>query len=236
MLEELWAVLPSLSPETARADARRAILTDDIFRRPSLTSRQKVFKKLGERYLLSGTPAATALFVRALKRTSDPTEMRLLAYVMLLWTDALVYTLSTRWLAPKLTGPRFEADTGDIERELEWLANEVPDIAGWSQVTRKRIAQHYLGILRDCGLATGAARKLLRRPFVPPTVVLFGAQLITGSGERAESLPEHPLFRALGLDTGDVIEALTQLRREGRIEYASQGGIVHFAVREEATP
>lgn len=236
MLEELWAVLPSLSPAMARADVQRAILVEDIFRRPSLTSRVKIFEKLSKRYFLSGTPLATNSFVQALQRTSDPAEMRLLAYVMLLWTDALVYTLSTRWLAPKLTGPRFEADTGDIERELAWLAGEVLDIAEWSQVTRERIAQHYLGILRDCGLATGAAKKLLRRPFVPPTVVLFGAQLITGSGERAESLPEHPLFHALGLNTGDVIEALTQLRREGRIEYASQGGIVHFAVREEAAP
>lgn len=236
MLEELWAVLPYLAPESARANARQAILVDDIFHRPSLVSREKIFKKLGERYFLSGTPTATTLFVRSLKRTVDPAEKRLLAYVMLLWTDALFYTLGTRWLTPKLPGSRFEADTSDIERELEWLANDIPDISRWSQVTRRRIAQHYLGILRDCGLATGAARKLLRRPFVPPVVVLFGAQLITGSGERAEGLPEHPLFRALGLDTGDVMEALTQLRREGRIEYASQGGIVHFAVREEAAP
>ena len=99
MLSELRLLLPALRPGTARADARRAILQDNILHRDSLGSRIEVVKKLNARYFPSAAPRAVAHLVRALQATADPQQSSLLAYVMLLWNDALAFRLGCEWLA-----------------------------------------------------------------------------------------------------------------------------------------
>ena len=64
MLGELRLLLPALHPTTAREDARRAILQDNILHRDSLRSRTEVIKKLNARYFPSAAPRAAALIVR----------------------------------------------------------------------------------------------------------------------------------------------------------------------------
>ncbi len=233
MLEELRTLIPLLKPDTARADARKAILEDNILKRSSLGSRAKSFAKISQRYLRTDAQRATAQLVLAMQHTADPLQAALVAYVMLLWNDALVFTLGCEWLAPKLSGPSFAAVTSDVEAELERLSKQLPHIRKWTPVTRKRVAQHYLGLLRDCHYANGTARKLLRRPYIPPDVVLFGARLVIGGGESGTRIPEHPLFVAMGLSIDEVITALTELRQQGRVEFSIQGGVIHFAVRKE---
>ena len=228
MLEELRPLVALLAPETAREDLRRLIVQDNALHRSSLVSRRKLFRKLSNRYFRVQTPVATARFVKAVQRTQDPAQVALLAYAMLLWNDALSLTLGCEWLAPKLGGKPFWAVTGDVEKELEFLAQRFPKMQAWGQATRKTIAQHYLSLLRDCGYATGSARKTLRRPFVSPDVVMFGVQLIMGGGERATQVPGHPLFVAMGLSLQDTLAALTDLHSQGRIHFASQGRLVQL--------
>jgi uncharacterized membrane protein SirB2 len=232
MLEELRAIAPLVAAETARADARRLIIDENVLQRPSLSSRTEVFKKLSFRYLRADSPQTVSRFVRAIQTVADPLYFGLLAYTILLWTDVLVFTLGADWLAPKLAGAAFEAVTADIELEFEQLTKRFTSLKNWTPITRHKVATHYLGLLRDCGFATGSARKVLRRPFVPPDVVLFGARLIIGGGEPAAAIPEHGIFAALGLSVNDVLEALTELRQEGRIEFAIQGSVAHFVDRE----
>ena len=228
MLEELRTVIPTLQPERARADVRKAILEDNVLRRPSIASRKKVFKKLSARYFRADTPQATARLVAALQRESDPIQVGLYAYTMLLWNDALIFHLGCDWLAPKLGRAPFEVEASDVEDELKRLSKRFPEIKKWSQSTRQKVSTHYLSLLRDCGFATGAVRKHLRRPYISPEVVLFGAQLVTGGGEPPANILEHPLFTAMGLSVEDVISALTELQQHGHIEFAIQGGAVYF--------
>jgi len=233
MLEELRVVVYDIAPETARSDLRRLILEDNVLRRGSLSSRREIFRKLGERYFRRETRKATALFLQAIRDSREPSHLALLAYVMFLWNDALAFTLSVEWLAPKLQGDGFTAETSDILRELQFLEKQIPAIRGWGETTRKRIGRHYLGLLRDCGFAVGSARKMLRKPYVAPEVALFAAQLIAGSGEPLERLPQHGLFTAMGLSVDEVIDSLYELDRQRRVRFAVQGGVVHLELRGE---
>ena len=233
MLSELRLLLPALRPGTTRADARRAILQDNILHRDSLGSRTEVVKKLNARYFPSAAPWAVAHLVRALQATADPQQSSLLAYVMLLWNDALAFRLGCEWLAPRLGGPAIAYTTTDILRELERLGQETPEIASWSESTRTRIARHYLSLLRDCGYASGVTQKVLRRPYVGPEVVLFGVYLILGGGEGPAQVPNHPVFRALGLTLTDVLDALGELNQRGRLRFATQGGVIQLSVPDE---
>lgn len=234
MLEELRSVVTLLTPETARADLRRLIVDENILHRSSLVSRRKLFEKLGRRYFRQQVPVATARFVRAVQNTQDPSQVGLLAYVMFLWNDALTFALGCEWLAPKLRSAPFEAHTGAAERELEFQSEGFPAMQTWSETTHRRIAQHYLSLLRHCGYATGAARKTLRRPFISADVVLFGVQLILGGGERADQIPGHPLLVAMGLSLEDTLGALADLNAHGRIRFVTQGGLVQLDLLEEA--
>ena len=73
-------------------------------------------------------------------------EIGLLAYTMLLWNDALVFLLGYECLASKLHRLPVFAETSDIDRELERLSRQVPEIRKWAPKTRRSIACHYLGI------------------------------------------------------------------------------------------
>jgi Putative inner membrane protein (DUF1819) len=231
MLEELRAVLPAIRPTSARDDVRRAILEENVLRRPSVNSRRKIFEKLNGRYFRLDAPLAVARFVEAMQTVQDPLQESFLAYVMLLWNDGLVFRMGCEWLAPMLENAPYDAETSDIDTQLDLLSRVIPQVREWAPSTCHKIAINYLNLLRDCGYATGTLRKRLRRPFIGPDVVLFGVQLIIGSGEAISRLPEHTLFRAMGLSIGEVVDALTELQRRGYVDFAIQGDVVHFAVR-----
>lgn len=43
-------------------------------------------------------------------------------------------------------------------------------------------------------------------------------------------MPEHGLFRALGLGTSDVIDALTELHADGRLVFHVQGNVTLITI------
>lgn len=228
MLEELRVVLLDITPEISQSDLKQLILKENVLERGSLSSRREVFRKLRERYFREETPLANARFIRAFQALSDSPHTAQLAYLMINWNDALAFKLGIEWLSPKLQNGHFEAVTDDILRELEFLEKEHPEIRNWGETTRKRIARHYLGLLRDCGFAEGSTRKSLKRPYIPPNVILFATELIMGSGNRVDKMPEHNLYITMGLNASEVIDALYELDRQGRIDFAVQGGVVRL--------
>jgi hypothetical protein len=228
MLEELRGVIDYINPETAREDLHRLILEENILRRASISSRKEVYRKLAERYFRKDTPKANALFVTTFRKVADPAQASLVAFTLLLWNDGLTFELSQRWLAPKLSGPKFEAETADIERELESMEKPHPVINTWNPITRRRIARHYLSSVRDCGYASGSAKKEIRRPYISSQVILFAIRLILGGGEPVVKVPEHGLFTAMGLSLRDVIAALEELDQQGYARYESQGGVIYL--------
>ena len=232
MLEELRQVVPLLTPNAPRSDLCRLVVDENLLRRDSLASRKKLSTKLATRYFRRETPAATAHFVTAARDVQDPAQFALLAYTLFVWNDALAFTLGLDWLAPKLRGETFVAETSDIDRELRIIAQEFPAISNWRNPTLRRVAQHYLGLLRDCGFATGAKHKTLRRPYVGPGVVLYGVRLVLGSGVAPDRVPGHSLFSTLGLSLEDVLDSLTELQATGMARFASQGGVVHLEILE----
>lgn len=232
MLEELRGVIEYVNPENAREDLHRLILEENILRRASISSRKEVHRKLSERYFRKDTPKANAQFVSAFRQISEPSQTGLLAFALLLWNDGLTFELSRRWLAPKLHGPMFVAETIDIERELEFMEEAHPVIRTWNNITRKRIATHYLSSIRDCGYASGSAKKEIHRPYISPQVILFAIRLILGGGESVVKVPEHELFTTMGLSLQDVIGALEELDRHSYVRFASQGGVIQLELAD----
>ena len=220
MLYELQVVAGYLSVNRTREAAYQAVVKQNILHKSSLDARKKIFQKLRTKYFRSDTPQIITRLLRQVQASQDSMEIGLLAYVTLLWNDALVFLLGTEWL-PRMANAAMEATTADIEHELKRLeASQALSIRVWSANTRARVARHYLGLLRDCGFATGSAAKQLRWPYVSPQIVGYAAQLILGAGEPTASLPEHQIFTAMGLQVTEVIDRLEEAG------YRIQGGAV----------
>lgn len=130
MLEELRAVLPVIRPTSARDDARRAILEDNVLRRPSVNSHRKIFPKLNGRYFRLDASLAVARLAQTMQLVQDPLQNSLLAYVMLLWNDALTFRLGGLWLATKLGSAPYDTRTSDIDAELDRLSSTIPQNTG----------------------------------------------------------------------------------------------------------
>lgn len=234
MLQELRATLPYVTREHARADARRAVIDQNVLVRRTVGAREKALRKLTERYFPADKPVFAGLMAATLQQRSDEAELPALAYVGYLWNDGLAFDLGADWLARRLETLPWQVKTKDLVGHLETLAEEHPAARRWASSTRERIAQHYLGLLRDCGFATGSLVKQLRRPFVPPSAVLLATRLLVGSGEATSRVPEHPLFAAMGLRVQDVLDSLTELAAAGMIEFDSQGGVVSLTLPERS--
>ena len=72
MLEEMRSVLLVIRPSSARDDARRTILEDNVLRRPSINSRRKIFEKLNGRYFRIDASLAVARLVQTMQMVQDP--------------------------------------------------------------------------------------------------------------------------------------------------------------------
>jgi hypothetical protein len=144
MLEELRAVLPVIRPTSARDDLYRAILDDNVLRRPSMNSRRKIFEKQNGRYFRLDASLTVARLVKTMQMVQDPLQNGLFAYVMLLWNDALAFRLGREWLAQRLGSALYDTRASDIDVELDRLSSRIPQIHIWAPSTRHTIAINYL--------------------------------------------------------------------------------------------
>lgn len=226
MLDELRTLARSLGSRLARSTMRRAVIEDNVLGKDTVNAREYSFKKLSTRYFPEHKPNATRVFVEHFVREEDVAQEGLLAYLMLLWTDGLMFELGRRWLERRLGLPGYEPTQDEILEQLEYLRHDNQRLSTWTNQTRGKIASNYLNTLRDCGLASGRARKTLVRPFVSPSTVGFGAHLLAGSGMAPHQVPEAELFRLVGLEPVDVIEGLSALDQQGELSFRVQGGVV----------
>ncbi|MFC2108254.1 BrxA family protein [Candidatus Bipolaricaulota bacterium] len=220
MLYELSVLARVVGDDRTRRAVRDAVIDRDVFVKASEGARKKVFLKLSTKYFRQDTPVLINQLLRSVQSSADQSEVALLAYATILWNDGLVFVLGTRWLAPK-SGEHVSFSSDDVLGELRFLSKkDFPTLQTWSESTLIRVSRHYLGLLRDCGFAVGSAKKALRWPYVPPRVIHYIAQLVLGGGEPASGIPEHPMYRAMGLGVSAVVERLEEAG------YVIQGGRV----------
>jgi hypothetical protein len=155
----------------------------------------------------------------------------LTAYVLLALNDRTVALTSIEWLYPQLRRAPCEVRIGDLEMFLRQLGNDAhPEVARWTPVTLKRVAQHYLASIRDFGLATGTTRKVAVRPALygcPVRLLLAALRMLRVPPLQ---LVQHGAFKLLGIAPEEVIDALSQLNRHGDLRFQIQADVVEIAV------
>ena len=212
-------------------EIRQLIMDGNLLARATTSARSKLHKELKGRYLLDPENPIFSAFLEEWSRVINPEEKNLLVFTLLALNDRTVMVTSCEWLFHHLRKADSELRVSDLEIFFASLGKSPhPEIAQWSESTLKRVAQHYLATIRDCGLAQGAINKRAHRPalYAAPVRLLLRALKIA-----RVPLPEivtHESFKILGIAPGEVVGALSELNRHGAIKFRQQADVIELTV------
>jgi hypothetical protein len=232
LFTELHLLLNTERTALSSAEYRALVVVENKLSRASSSARAKLWKELRSRYRLDASDPLFAAFWAEWRRCASEAERGLTAYMLLALNDHLVTDLGTELLFPLLRRAPAELRVANIYAFIERAKTAHPEICGWSEATRLAVAQKYSASIRDFGLAKGTTRKTTVRPalYGSPVRLLVRALRLVGVAPLA--LVNSPVFRLLGLDQTEVIDAFGELNRVGALRFRMQGDVVEIDVIE----
>lgn len=230
---DLRLLLDGREQALASEDYRCLVVKENCLARGSVSSRQKLWKEMRARYRLDVGDPLFAAFWQEWRRSKAEPERSLTSYILFALNDRLVTDLGTELLFPLLRRAPVELRVGDVRAFLV-RARRHPEVAKWSDETTVAVAQKYCASVRDFGLAKGTVRKVTVRPalYGSPVRLLIRALRIIGTPPL--SVVQAPIFRLLGVDTTEIIDALAELNRAGALHFRMQGDVIELDLPETA--
>lgn len=222
-------------PAALSAKAYRSlVINENCLARASISARQKLWKELRSRFRLDASDKLFKIFWTEWQRCGSDPERGLTTYVLLALNDRLVADLGVEWLFPLLVRAPAELRAQEVRAFIERAAAQHPEVLRWSEKTASAVAQKYCASIRDFGLAKGIAKKVTVRPslYGPPVRLLLRALRLTGTPDL--EIIRHRIFRLLGIDVPEVINALGELNRLEQIRFRMQGDVVELDLRAAA--
>ena len=203
----------------------------NLLARATTSARTKLYTELKGRYILDPANPLFSSFLDEWGKVTNPEEKNLLAFTLLALNDRTVMVTSCEWLFPHLRKADSELRVTDLEVFLISLGKTShTEIAQWTESTLQRVAQHYLATIRDCGLALGSINKRAHRPalYAAPVRLLLRALQI--SKLSPPEMISHECFKILGIAPGEVVDALSELNRQGAIKFRQQADVIELTL------
>lgn len=203
----------------------------NLLARATTSARTKLYTELKGRYLLDPENPLFSVFLNEWVKVTNSEEKNLLVFTLLALNDRTVMLTSCEWLFPHLRKADSELRITDLEVFFASLGKSShPEIAKWTESTSKRVAQHYLATVRDCGLALGSINKRAHRPalYAAPVRLLLRALQI--SKLSPPEMISHECFKILGIAPGEVVDALSELNRQGAIKFRQQADVIELTL------
>ena len=230
---ELRLLLDECDDALASEGYRSLVIETNCLARGSVYGRRKLWEELHKRYRLDGADPLFAAFWKEWRRSNAEPERSLTAYILFALNDRLVADLGTEWLFLLLRRAPTELRVADVRAFLE-RARQHPEVGNWSDETTAAVARKYCASIRDFGLAKGTVRKLTVRPALYGSPVRLLVRALRLVGVPPVALLQAPIFRLLGVDTTEVVDALSELSRTGALHFRMQGDVVELDLREPA--
>ena len=225
---DLCLLLDAVDRPLSSEDFRQIVIDQNCLARPSESARRKIWKELKARYVLDASNSLFAAFWLEWKRCGSEPERGLTAYCLLALNDKLVADLGLEFLFPRLRRAPAELRVNDVLGFIKASAAVHPEVMTWSDNTVTAVARKYSASIRDFGLARGTVRKTTVRPalYGAPTRLLIRALRLVDT--RDFDIVRAPIFKLIGLDGAEVIDALGELNRQGALRFRMQGDIVEL--------
>lgn len=219
-------------PEALRSDDyRKLVIEENCLNRSSSSARRKLWEELRKRYLLDFDSPLFSAFWQEWHRCKSESELGLTAYILLALNDRLVADLGFNWLYHHLRRAPADLRVDDVRSFIKRAAEtDHPEVLGWTEDTRRHVAQHYMASIRDFGLARGKVRKTSIRPalYGAPVRLLIRALRLARTPDL--EIVTAPVFRLLALEGTDVIDALGELNRQGELRFRMQADVIELEI------
>lgn len=227
---DLHVLLDTQCASSSSTEYRTLVIDENCLARKSVSARRKIWKELKPRYILDVAHPVFLAFLKEWRRCSSEPERGLTAYILLALNDRLVADLGVEWLFHRLRCAPAELRVTDVLGFIKAAAAAHSEVTAWSDTTTHRVCQHYCASIRDFGLAKGAVRKTTVRPalYGAPTRLLIRALRLVST--RDFEIVSSPLFKLLGLEVADVINAFGELNRQGALSFRMQGDVVELDI------
>lgn len=226
LLAESAAILRALQAGATPAEIRAAVLAGRLLRQRARVTREGIFKRLAHRLLDHGQPWIYEALIAALDRGERSPEFLsslLLRYVL---HDRLVFDFVAGPLWAYWCEGRRSVHRDDLLAFFDQAREDQPQIARWTEPTRKRLAGDILTCLRDLGLLEGTQRKRIIRPGLPLLTAEHLLRVLIAEGKRGAEILEDPTWRIFLCTANDVADILTRLSQTRRIGFERAGSNV----------
>ena len=212
LLPELSALVSDSEGEAAYARLRKRVVDDNILSKPSSQSRKEIWKKLTARYKFD---IQDALFQRWWSLIPQSQSYDLAQLASLRWAQ---YDLLLRFLWNDLYLFRKGMETSV---QSEDIIGFIQDIKGShtgktfflvrSENVQKRIAQHFLLLLRECGAAKGKKNKMFVTIPVGENASRYAVHLARQECPGSHEILDHWALRWWGGNSSKADEILIQI-------------------------
>lgn len=230
LLTDFRRVLENGGSETP-GEIRQLIMEGNLLARATTSARAKLYTELKGRYILDPANPLFSSFLDEWGKVANPEEKNLLAFTLLALNDRTVMVSSCEWLFPHLRKADSELRVTDLEVFFTSLGKTShAEIAQWTESTLKRVAQHYLATIRDCGLALGSINKRAHRPALYPAPVRLLLRALKIARVTLPEIIAHESFKILGIAPSEVVGALSELNRHGAIKFRQQADVIELTV------
>jgi hypothetical protein len=223
LLAESAAILRALQSGTAPGELRAAVLAGRILRQRARITREGIFKRLAHRLLDHGRPWIYDALIAALdhgERSPEFLSSLLLRYVL---QDRLVFDFVTGPLWARWREGRLIVDRDDLLAFFDQAREAQPQVARWTEPTRKRLAGDILSCLRDLGLLEGTQRKHIVPSGAPALDRRASPAGADRRGQARRRDPRGPAWRIFLCSPNDVADVLTRLSQTRRIGFERAG-------------
>jgi len=233
LLGEAASVFGALASGTPKAELRSLALSGKLLSQRSFSNRERIFDTLSHRYLSYATPwmldafkAASALGPRSAEHVS-------LLYLHYALRDHLTFDFVTNVLWRQKLDGKLPVQREALVALLESASGTQPQIARWSESSRRKLAGSILTALRDFGVLQGTQRKRLASPPLPLLTAEHLLRLLYVEGKRGREVLQDPAWRLFMLAEPDVVHVLSRLAQERRIGFERAGSTVVLLFPED---
>jgi hypothetical protein len=225
MIAETGNLIGALTAGLPLADASARVLDGTIFPQRARASRSRMWDIISYAYL-SGPPWVLYDLQTAYQAGPQSREFTSLLYLLFVLRDHLTYDFVTQTLWVKWSAGQHDVSREDLLGWIDQAGEAQPQVMRLAQATRIRLAQNIITALRDFGLLSGAKKKTLVKPVLPPSTAERLLRILTLEGVRGAEVLRDPTWRLFLCREPDVADMLGRLAQAGRIRFEKAGDTV----------
>jgi hypothetical protein len=227
---QLFQAFPRLSDLD---ELREAIIGRDLLHKNSFNRRRIMWIALHHRYMTPAPRWVGGALAQAATYGNQSPEYLSLAYLYFALRDRLTFLFVTGLIWPMWQAGNTRLTHRDAMSFIRDQADEDQKANAWSETTKKRLVSSLLASLRDFGLLKGTATKTIQRPPAALETAYHLLCVLWAEGKRGRETINAPDWRLFLWSEIDIVQALTQLDQQGRVQFEKSGQTVILRLPDE---